>query len=131
MDYAQVFVDSFGLLFTQLLGLIPRLFVALVIWIVGKYFLNTGVFLLKKVDVKEVKEVGKFVGSLVFVLLPLGKVLLVLIILDYLGIGRSVIAPVVSGFTYAIAIAAGIAFGRALEPDARRLVDGIKKQLEK
>ena len=131
MNFAEVFVGAIQLLLVQLAGFIPKLLVALVIWVVGKYFINLGVGLIRKIEVKKVKPVSRLLDSLAFILLPLGKVLLVLIILDYLGIGGSVIQALVSGFTFAIAIAVGLAFGRALEDDARKIVESIKKQLEK
>ncbi len=131
MDLANIFVVSMQQLSSQLVVFIPKLIVALIIWIVGKYFIVLGVNLLKKVKVKGATPVNKLVESLAFILLPLGKVLLVLIILDYLGIGRTVISALLSGLTFAIAIAAGLAFGKAFEDDARAIVDSVKRQLEK
>jgi hypothetical protein len=131
MPLVTVFVSSFQQLIYQLFNFIPKILVALIIWWVGMYFVNLGVNLLKRFEPKEVKPVKKLLESLAYVLLPLGKVLLFLIILDYLGIGRSVIQAIVSGFTFAIAIALGLAFGRALEPDAKEIVESVKKQLDK
>jgi hypothetical protein len=115
----------------QLINFIPKLLVAIIIWSVGKSLIAWGVTLLKRVKVKGAKPVNKIVESLATVLLPLGKVLLFLIVMDYLGIGRTVIQSLLSGLTFAIAIAFGIAFGRALEDDARTLVKSVKEELEK
>lgn len=131
MNFTEIFVGAMRLLLVQLAGFIPKLLIALVIWIVGKYFINLGVGLIKKIKVEKIKPVSRLLDSLAFILLPLGKVLLALIILDYLGIGGSVIQALVSGFTFAIAIAIGLAFGRALEDDARKIVESVRKQLEK
>ncbi len=131
MNFAEIFVGALRLLLLQLVGFIPKLLVALIIWIVGKYFINLGVGFIRKIEVKKVKPVSRLLDSLVFILLPLGKVLLFLIILDYLGIGSSVVQALVSGFTFAIAIAIGLAFGKALEEDARKIVESVRKQLEK
>jgi hypothetical protein len=131
MNFAEIFVGALRLLLVQLAGFIPKLLVALIIWIVGKYFINLGVGFIRKIEVKKVKPVSRLLDSLVFILLPLGKVLLFLIILDYLGIGSSVVQALVSGFTFAIAIAIGLAFGKALEEDARKIVESVRKQLEK
>lgn len=131
MNFTEIFVGAMRLLLVQLVGFIPKLLIALVIWIVGKYFINLGVGLIRKIKVKKIKPVSRLLDSLAFILLPLGKVLLALIILDYLGIGGSVIQALVNGFTFAIAIAIGLAFGRALEDDARKIVESVKKQLEK
>jgi small conductance mechanosensitive channel len=131
MNFAEIFVGALRLLLVQLAGFIPKLLVALIIWIVGKYFINLGVGFIRKIEVKKVKPVSRLLDSLVFILLPLGKVLLFLIILDYLGIGSSVVQALVSGFTFAIAIAIGLAFGKALEEDARKIVESVRRQLEK
>lgn len=113
----------------QFMEFIPKLIVAIVIWIVGKYFLNVFVNIVRKVDVKQLKPVSKVIDSFAFFILPVGKVLLALVILDYLGIGRTVISAMLSGLSFAIAIALGISFGRALEGDAKEIVESIKKQL--
>ncbi|OGM10993.1 hypothetical protein A2Z22_03960 [Candidatus Woesebacteria bacterium RBG_16_34_12] len=131
MGIAEVFIGSMQQLLFQLFNFIPKILVALLIWVVGKYLISLVVKLLKKVRVEGAKPVNKLVETLAFILLPLGKVLLFLIVLDYLGIGSSVIQALVSGFTFAIAIAVGLAFGKALEPDAKAVVDSVKKQLEK
>lgn len=131
MTTAQIFFSSMQQLLFQLINFIPKLLVAIIIWSVGKSLIAWGVTLLKRVKVKGAKPVNKIVESLATVLLPLGKVLLFLIVMDYLGIGRTVIQSLLSGLTFAIAIAFGIAFGRALEDDARTLVKSVKEELEK
>lgn len=131
MNIAQVFVSSLQELIVQLVGFIPQILVALIIWVVGKYLISIGVNLIKKVQIKGAKPINKIVESLAHILMPLGKVILFLIILDYLGIGRTVIQAVLSGLTYTIAIALGIAFGKAFEEDAKGLLAEAKKQLEK
>jgi small conductance mechanosensitive channel len=131
MGVAQIFLASIEELLFRLIEFIPQLIVALIIWIVGKYIINVGVNLLKKVKVKGLKPVNRLIESLTFILLPLGKVVLFLIILDYLGIGRTVIDAVLSGLTFAVAITFGLAFGKAFEDDAREIVDAVKNQLNK
>ena len=128
---ALIFFTAMQQLLYQLVGFIPKLIVALIIWIVGKYFIGVGINLIRKVQIKGAKPVNKLVESLAYILLPLGKVLLFLIILDYLGIGRTVINALLSGLTFAIAIAVGLAFGKAFEDDARAIVESVKRQLEK
>lgn len=127
----NVFVTAGQQLVVQLVDLIPKLIVAIIIWIVGKYFLNLLVGLVRSVKVKELKPVNRLIESFAFLILPIGKVLLALIVLDYLGIGRTVISAFLNGLTIAIAIALGIAFGKALEEDAKALVRSAKKELEK
>ncbi len=128
---ALILVSSLQQFLYQLLGFVPKLIVALVIWFVGKWMVAWGVNLLKKVELKGAKPVNKLVQQLAYILLPLGKVILFLVVLDYLGIGRTVIGALLSGLTFAIAITLGLAFGKALEDDAKAVVDSIKRQLEK
>lgn len=129
---ALVFVSAMQQLLYQLIGFIPKLLVAIIIWIVGKYVISLGVNLIKKVQLKGVvKPINKLIEALAYILLPLGKVILFLIVLDYLGIGRTVINALLSGLTFAVAIAFGLAFGRAFEDDAKAIVESVKKQLEK
>lgn len=131
MNAPIIFISAMQQFLYQLVTFIPKIIIVLIIWIVGKYVINFGVNLLKKVKVKKAKPIERFVESLSFILVPLGKVILFLIILDYLGIGRTVIDALLSGLTFAIAITLGIAFGRALEDDAKAIVSSVKKQLEK
>ena len=131
MNFTEIFVGAIQLLLVQLAGFIPKLLIALVIWIVGKYFIDLGVGFIRKIKVEKIKPASRLLDSLAFILLPLGKVLLALIILDYLGIGGSVVQALANGFTFAIAIAIGLAFGKALEDDARKIVESVRKQLEK
>jgi small conductance mechanosensitive channel len=131
MSLAQVFLASIQQLLFQLINFIPKLLVALIIWVVGKYLIGLGVDLIKKIHIKGATPVNKVVESLAYILMPFGKVLLFLIVMDYLGIGRTVIQSLLSGLTFAIAIALGISFGKALEGDAKKVVDEVKKQLEK
>jgi len=60
-----------------------------------------------------------------------GRLILVLVILDFLGIGRTIIAALAQGVTYAIAIALGLSFGKALEKDATKAVENFRKLLFK
>jgi len=54
-----------------------------------------------------------------------------LVVLDYLGVGRTIIGAVASGLTLMVAIALGLAFGKALEEDAKEIVQQFKKHLGK
>jgi hypothetical protein len=131
MTGAQIVYNSMLELLTSMISFIPKLLVALIIWYLGKSLIGWGVALLKRVKVEGAKPVNKLVESTTYILMPLGKVVLFLIVLDYLGIGSSVIQALVSGVTFAIAIAVGLAFGEALKPYAKDLVEDAKKQLEK
>ena len=128
---ALILVSSLQQFLYQLLGFVPKLVVALAIWIVGKWIVVWAVNLLKKVELKGAKPVNRLVQQLAYILLPFGKVILFLVVLDYLGIGRTVINALLSGLTFTIAITLGLAFGKALEDDAKAVVGSIKRQLEK
>lgn len=127
---ANVIVGSFQQLIAQLLVWIPKLIIALVIWYIGKYFLSLALRWLKKVDIPGTKLDEKVVNKFGDVFLPVGKFLLFLIVLDYLGIGQSLISAFVSGLTFAVAITLGISFGKALEPDAKEAVEKLKRHIK-
>ena len=123
-------VASINHLLLQLISLFPKLIITLIIWWVGKYLINLGVKLIRKIDVKVMKIDNKVVDTFSSVFFIAGKIILILIILDYWNIGQSIISAFVSGLTYTIAIALGLAFGKALEPEARDLVAKFKGKLE-
>jgi hypothetical protein len=113
----------------ELLNVLPKLIIALIIWYIGKYLLNLTVKLVRKIDIKATKVDDKAIDTLARLIISVGQVLLVLIVLDYLGIGRTVVGAITSGLVYAIAIALGLAFGKALEDDAKDVVKTVKSFL--
>jgi len=110
---------------------VPKIIVALIIWFVGKYLINLGVALVGKIDIKRTKIDDYLIGIFSKVVLVVGKVLLFLVILDFLGVGRTIIGAITNGLTLMVAIAFGLAFGRALEEDAKEAVRQFKKHLGK
>jgi len=110
---------------------VPKIIIAIFIWIIGKYLINLGVALVRKIDIKGTKIDDYLIGVLSKVTLVVGKVLLFLVILDFLGVGRTIIGAITNGLTLMIAIALGLAFGKALEEDAREVVRQFKKHLGK
>ena len=115
---------------TEVVVLVPKIIAALIIWWVGKHIINLAVKIIRSVPGREGKVEAKVSDLLAQVVSPLGRFLLVLIVLDYLGIGRTLIGAFVSGLAFAIAIALGLAVGRAIEPDAEKLVKTIRKHLQ-
>jgi len=111
--------------------IVPKIIVALFIWIIGKYLINLGVALVGKIDIKGTKIDDYLIGVFSKVVLVVGKVLLFLVILDFLGVGRTIIGAVTNGLTLMVAIAFGLAFGRALEEDAKEMVRQFKEHLGK
>lgn len=113
----------------QLIDILPKLIISLLIWYVGKYVLSMVSSLIKKFDIKGTDIDDKAIAMISLFVNSFGRIVLVLIILDYLGIGSSVIASIAQGVTFAVAIALGISFGIALEDDARKVVKQIKRVL--
>jgi len=126
LEYLTVFQEALVRFGLDLAYYIPKLIIAYVIWLVGKYFLSLAVRFMDKVDVKQTNLDDKAFGFLKAFVIPLGKVLLFFVVLDYLGIGRTVIGALLSALTMAIGITVGISFGRALEREARQVIDSAK-----
>jgi len=124
--WAMVIVNSISSLITQLISAIPMLIVALLIWWIGQWVIDKGLMILKKFDLKNTKFDNKLISTLSPLLSLFGRFILVLMILDYLGIGENVVGAVANGLTFAIAIALGLAFGKALEPDAKMIHEHLK-----
>ena len=79
---------------------------------------------------EPLKIESKIINVFSSIVLVVGKILLVLIILDYWNIGKTIIGALANGLTFTLAIALGLAFGKALEPEAKKLVEGFKSKLE-
>lgn len=126
----NIVVTVLNQLVVQLVNLLPKLIITLIIWWVGKYLINLGVRLIRKIDVKGTKIDDKIISASSSIILIAGKILLVLIILDYWGIGKTIIGALTNGLTLTFAIAFGLAFGKALEPEAKNLIERFKKKLE-
>lgn len=118
-------------LWVQMVLFLPKAIVAVVIWIIGKNLISLGAALIKKIDIKGTKVDDYLVNLLSQLVLVVGKVLLVLTVLDFLGIGRTVVGAIANGLTLMVAIAFGLSFGRALEGDAAKIVQEFKKHLGK
>lgn len=129
MTFADTFVAPFQLFFNQLALFIPKLLAAYVIWLVGKQLIEWAVVAIDRLDVKswEFDDVVREKIKNVFV--PTSKIILVLVILDTFGIATSFVSAIVSGITYTLAIALGLAFGKALEPEAKDLTQKVKHML--
>jgi len=130
-DPFSVLTVSIETLVLQIIAVIPQLIVAIIIWYVGRYFLGVAAKLIRKLDVKSLKFDDRVVDGLARLVDFVGRVLLVLIILDYLGIGGSVVAAITQGIVFTIAIALGIAFGEALKPDAREISSTFRTWFKK
>jgi small-conductance mechanosensitive channel len=127
----NVILASLNQVWVQMLVFIPKLLLAIVIWVVGKYLINLGVSLVRKIDIKGTKIDNHLIGTFSKVVLIVGKFILFLVVLDFLGVGRTIIGAVANGLTLMVAIALGLSFGKALEEDAKEVVQQFKKHLGK
>jgi small-conductance mechanosensitive channel len=127
----NIVLGSLNQVWVQMLIFIPKIILAIIIWVVGKYLINLGVALVRKIDIKGTKIDDYLIGVFSKVVLVAGKFLLFLVVLDFLGVGRTIIGAVASGLTLMVAIALGLAFGKALEEDAKEIVQQFKKHLGK
>ena len=127
----NVVLGSLNQVWIQMLVFIPKIIIAIIIWIIGKHLINLGVILIRKIDIKRTKIDDYLIGIFSNVVLVVGKFLLVLVTLDFLGVGRTIVGAIASGLTLMIAIALGLAFGKALEEDAKEVVQQFKKHLRK
>jgi small conductance mechanosensitive channel len=118
-------------LWTQIVIFVPRVIVAIIIWVVGRFLLNLAVRAIRKIDIKGTEIDNYLTNLLSTTIFVVGKIFLVLIILDYFGVGQNIVAAIANGLTITIAIALGLAFGRALEDDAQAIVNEVKSHLKK
>lgn len=126
----QQIYGSLNLFLTQTVAFVVKLLVAYVIWLIGKYLINLAVSLLEKADIKKVKIDDAIRNTLISIGVPAAKVVLVLVILDFLGVGSSILGAMAQGVTFTIAIALGISFGEALKPEAKRIVEQVKQKTQ-
>ena len=130
-ESVNIILAALNQVWVQMLVFIPKAIVAIVIWIIGKYFINLGVKLIRKINIKGTKIDDYLIGILSKVVLVVGKILLVLVVFDFLGIGRTIMGAIASGLTLTIAIALGLSFGKALEEDAKGIVQQFREHLGK
>lgn len=128
---AEVIINALNELVRDMLSFLPRLIIALLIWYIGRYLVKFAVGLVRKFDLPKTKAEDEAVNTIARGIEIFGRIVLVLIILDYLGIGRTVVGAIANGLTFAVAIALGLSFGKALEPDAKAVVDVVRKIVKK
>ena len=124
--------DKIITVFLQFLAFLPMLLVSLIIWFLGSYLIEIGAKIFKKYFVKNIHPTSySHLSLLTKVLVASGKVFLILFILDYLGIGKTFVVAFTSSLTNALAIMIGLSFGLALQDDAKKVIEHIKKYLDK
>lgn len=122
-----LFINSFQELLNQLIIWLPKVLIALILWWLGRALLNFAISWIAKIDIPGTNIDNRLISKFNRVLQWLGNFLLALIILDYLGIGQTVIGAIANGLTLSVALTLGIAFGQALRPDAETTVANARK----
>ncbi len=122
--------NSMSVFVVQTFAFLVKLVVAYIIWLLGNYLIEFLDKAIRKLDIKEWKLDDYVRETLIKIGRPLAKVVLFLVVLDYLGIGDSVITALTQGLTFMVAIALGIAFGDSLRPEARKLVEEFKQRTD-
>ncbi len=120
---SQEFVSRLGII-------VPKIFVAVIIWLVGAYVINLITRIIRKIDIRGTSWDRKIIEFAVQVVKPLGKFILVLVIMDYLQIASQVVGALAQGLSLTIALALGISFGKALEDDAEQVVEWSKQKFQ-
>jgi small-conductance mechanosensitive channel len=118
--------------FLSVLAFLPQILIAVIIWFVGSYLIEIGVRLFRTFFIKQVHEKNtshlRLISRMTSII---GKIFLMLFILEYLGIGRTFITAFVSSLSNAIAIMIGLSFGLALQDDAKKIIRDIKNYFDK
>lgn len=120
---SQQFVSQLGII-------VPKIFIAIIIWLIGSYAINILARLIKKINIKGISLDKRIIDFAIQVVKPLGKFVLVLVIMDYLQIASQVVGAIAQGLSLTIALALGISFGKALEEDAKNIVEWGKAKFQ-
>jgi hypothetical protein len=124
--------DKIVAVFLQILAFLPHLLIALIIWFLGSYLIEIGGKLFKKFFIKNIHATSQtHLNLMARVLIVAGKIFLILFILDYLGIGKTFVLALTNSLSNAIAIMLGLSFGLALQGDAKKVIDNVKKYLDR
>ena len=125
----NIIISSLNELGVQLVNVLPKIIVTLIIWWVGNNLINLGGKLIKKIDISKTKIEKGIINTFSSIILVVGKIFLVLVVLDYWSIGKPIISALANGLTFTLAIALGLSFGKALEPEAKNIVESFKNKL--
>lgn len=134
VDFNNLFgsvVGPLDIFVSQTIDIGFKILLAYVIWVIGKWLIGLAAKAIDLLDVKEWNFDDHIRSVIKKVFVPVANVVLILIILDTLGIGSNVVSAIVNGLTFTVAIALGLAFGRAMEDDARQIVGKVRAGVKK
>ncbi|MEA2020763.1 MAG: hypothetical protein U9M98_03585 [Patescibacteria group bacterium] len=120
---SQQFVSQLGII-------VPKILVAIIIWLIGSYAINLLARIIKKINIRGTSWDSKIIDFAIQIVKPLGKFILILVIMDYLQIASQVVGAIAQGLSLTIALALGISFGKALEDDAKNIVEWSKNKFQ-
>lgn len=130
-NLSEVFFGSLQTFLNEFVVWLPKLVIALILWWLGNLLIGFITRGLKFIDVPGMTLDNKLIGKLNNVILFLGKFLVTLIILDYLGIGDVVIGAIAGGLTLTVALTLGIAFGLSLKPHTDKVVERFIRKVQR
>ena len=80
----NIIITALNQLVIQLFTFLPKLIITLAIWWIGLFLVDLGIKLIKKIDIKKTKIDNKVIDVFSSIIYFTGRIILVLIILDYL-----------------------------------------------
>ncbi len=119
-------LSPMSLFISQVVLFLPKIIAAYILWLIGKWVIDWIGRHINRLDIKGMTFDDHIRNVFRTAFIYTAKFVLILVILDTLSIGSNVIAAITNSLTFAIAIAVGLAFGRALEPDAQQWVDRLR-----
>lgn len=120
-------LNPLSLFISEVILFLPKVIAAYIIWLIGKWLIDWVSTNINRLDIKGWTFDDRIRGVIRTAFNYTAKFVLILIILDTFGIGSSIVAALVNGLTFTIAIALGLSLGRALEPEAQRFVDSMRR----
>jgi len=129
MDFQELIITPFQEFLINGATYLPKLILLYLIWVFGKYGIDLLVELIKKINLGG-KLDDKAKEILIKIFVPTAKILLILVILDSLGIGSTVIQTLLGSISLGLAIMLGLSFGEAFKPYAKNLVDRFAEEVK-
>ena len=111
--------------------LIVTLLVVVIIWLVGNWVLSIILRVATKINIPGTQIDDKIIDRFRPLINIVWKILLIIVILEYVGVGGFIINAFLGVISFTIAIALGLSIGDALKPYAKDMVENIVKGQKK